>query len=87
MRLVSRCSPSAALLAAVALLVLCIPGEASAEPRFVRLSYSHQDTATRITLGWNTAEERPTVVQYGLDGDYGLQQDDEVQLFLPIGGG
>ena len=48
-----------------------LAGSASAGvPRDVHLSYSHQDTATTMTVTWATdSVQDPSVVRYGVDGD------------------
>jgi phosphodiesterase/alkaline phosphatase D-like protein len=60
------------LLAAVAALLL--PAWAQAEaPRHVRLSFTHADATTRVTVAWNTtAADAPSTVQVGKGSTYPL---------------
>ncbi|MBM4320505.1 MAG: hypothetical protein FJ125_11230 [Deltaproteobacteria bacterium] len=73
----SRRTLAGALLpCSTALLVLAsqaFPWPGLAAPRFVRLSYTHPDTATSITVAWNTEQVRPSFVQLGPDASYGRE--------------
>ena len=59
----------------VAGLILVAGPVSAGTPRDVHLSYSHQDTATTMTVTWATESiSDPSVVKYGIAGDF----DDEV---------
>ncbi len=56
---------------------------AEIHPREVHLSWQN-DTSTTMTISWKTSESTSSVVQYGLDNTYGLEEIGSSELFHVI---